>query len=79
MSIVPSFNFPRPVVVMMPQKYTLYLPDDEEELSAWIEQMSNVFGSESGVLKKSVEHLKDDKGQKLQTLIRDDDNDSKFV
>jgi len=59
----------------MTDKFTLYVPDDEEGLSNWIERMSNVFGSESAVLKQSVKFLKDRKGDELESLIEDVNSD----
>lgn len=57
------------------RKFTLYVSDDNEDLAAWIEKMSDVFGSESAVLKKGIEYLRKERGQELEILVTEDFDD----
>lgn len=65
----------------MTSKFTLYVPDEEKELAEWIDDVSEVFGSESAVLKQAVKHFKREKGEELESLIGnvDDDEGTNFV
>ena len=62
----------------MTYKHTLYLSEeDDEKLHNWVEEMSEVYGSESAVLRNAVQYLKKEKGDELRELrnIVDDDGE----
>lgn len=63
----------------MSDKFTLYTTDDEEELANWIEDMAEIFSSESAVLKQGVKLLRQEKGEEFQELLDKYDDAEEFV
>lgn len=55
----------------MREQYTTYITDDE--LNQWVQEVGvEAFGSESQLMKKAVEYLKQEKGRELRELANAD-------
>lgn len=60
----------------MPERYSIYMGKDDEELVQFIEEYGeDVFGGKSKLFKMALRHFKQDKGEMIESLKVQEDLD----